>query len=152
MLGDCWGFAEATGNVAGKVVTNTAVAAAAVACWSRSRLLVFGIYRFLYDTDWRYVPVGRLHARNLRCLSARLIEPLCCGWDALAVFNAIARWSLGSPCSVINAGKYGQAFNAVLSTGIFRRRLPVAAKIALATAGTMADVPHSPIPPGGSEL
>jgi hypothetical protein len=36
--------------------------------------------------------------------------------------------------------------------GIFRNRLPVAAKIALATAGTMAEVPHSPIPPGGSEL
>jgi hypothetical protein len=43
-------------------------------------------------------------------------------------------------------------FNAALSIGIFRSRLPVAAKIALATAGTMAEVPHSPIPPGGSEL
>jgi len=36
--------------------------------------------------------------------------------------------------------------------GIFRSRLPVAAKIALLTAGTMAEVPHSPIPPGGSEF
>jgi hypothetical protein len=44
------------------------------------------------------------------------------------------------------------SFSAELSTGIFRSRLPVAAKIALATAGTMAEVPHSPIPPGGSEL
>src|SRR5262245_12041266 len=43
-------------------------------------------------------------------------------------------------------------FNAAVSIGIFRSRLPVAAKIALATAGTMAAVPHSPIPPGGSEL
>ena len=43
-------------------------------------------------------------------------------------------------------------FNAVVSTGSFRKRLPVAAKIALATAGTMAEVPASPIPPGGSEL
>src|SRR5580700_7318058 len=42
--------------------------------------------------------------------------------------------------------------NAVASTGIFRSRLPVAAKIALATAGTMPEVPHSPMPPGGSEL
>ena len=40
-------------------------------------------------------------------------------------------------------------FNAVASTGILRGRLPVAAKIALATAGTMAEVPASPIPPGG---
>ena len=43
-------------------------------------------------------------------------------------------------------------FNAVVSTGSFRKRLPVAAKIALVTAGTMADVPGSPIPPGDSEL
>ena len=43
-------------------------------------------------------------------------------------------------------------FNKAGSTGIFRRRLPVAAKIALATAGTMSDVPASPMPPGGSKL
>ena len=43
-------------------------------------------------------------------------------------------------------------FNAAVSTGIFRKRFPVAAKIALAIAGTIADVPHSPIPPGGSAL
>jgi hypothetical protein len=43
-------------------------------------------------------------------------------------------------------------FNAVASTGIFLSRLPVAAKIALTTAGMMHEVPHSPIPPGGSEL
>jgi hypothetical protein len=39
-----------------------------------------------------------------------------------------------------------------VSTGIFRKRLPVAAKIALLIAGTMAEVPHSPMPLGGSEL
>jgi hypothetical protein len=43
-------------------------------------------------------------------------------------------------------------FSIAASTGIFRNRFPVAAKIALATAGTIAEVPHSPIPPGGSEL
>src|SRR5262249_52796051 len=43
-------------------------------------------------------------------------------------------------------------FNAAVSTGGFRKRLAVAAKIALNTAGTMAEVPASPIPPGGSEL
>jgi hypothetical protein len=40
----------------------------------------------------------------------------------------------------------------LLSTGILLRRLPVAAKIALAMAGTIAEVPVSPIPPGGSAL
>ena len=39
-----------------------------------------------------------------------------------------------------------------LSIGSFRTRLPVAAKIALATAGITADVPGSPMPPGTSEL
>ncbi|MGC1573700.1 MAG: hypothetical protein WA750_16510, partial [Pseudolabrys sp.] len=43
-------------------------------------------------------------------------------------------------------------FSAEGSTGSFRKRFPVAAKIALVTAGTIADVPASPIPPGGSEL
>ncbi len=43
-------------------------------------------------------------------------------------------------------------FNAAVSTGSCRKRLPVAAKIALVTAGTIAEVPASPIPPGGSEL
>jgi hypothetical protein len=38
------------------------------------------------------------------------------------------------------------------STGSFRRRLPVAAKIALVTAGTMSEVPASPMPPGDSWL
>jgi hypothetical protein len=43
-------------------------------------------------------------------------------------------------------------FDAAASIGILRKRLPVAAKIALATAGTIAEVPGSPIPPGSSEL
>jgi hypothetical protein len=43
-------------------------------------------------------------------------------------------------------------FSTLVSTGIFRKRLPVAAKIALATAGTIAEVPASPMPPGASEL
>jgi len=43
-------------------------------------------------------------------------------------------------------------FSALASTGILRRRFPVAAKIALAMAGTIPEVPVSPIPPGGSEL
>src|SRR5260221_6471990 len=42
-------------------------------------------------------------------------------------------------------------FNAVVSIGSLRKRLPVAAKIALVTAGGVADVPHSPLPPGGRE-
>jgi len=47
---------------------------------------------------------------------------------------------------------HADCFNEALSIGILRRRLPVAAKMALAIAGTIADVPVSPIPPGGSEL
>src|SRR5262249_40448341 len=43
-------------------------------------------------------------------------------------------------------------FSTLPATGILRRRLPVAAWMALATAGTIADVPISPIPPGGSVL
>jgi len=39
-----------------------------------------------------------------------------------------------------------------LSTGILRKRFPVAAKIALETAGTIAEAPHSPVLPGGSKF
>ena len=42
--------------------------------------------------------------------------------------------------------------NSLGLTGSFRMRLPVAAKIALATAGNTAAVPGSPIPPGASVL
>jgi hypothetical protein len=38
------------------------------------------------------------------------------------------------------------------SAGILRSRFPVAAKIALLISGAIADVPVSPIPPGGSAL
>jgi len=47
---------------------------------------------------------------------------------------------------------HADCFNAVLSIGSLRTRLPVAAKTALATAGTTHEVPASPIPPGGSVL
>lgn len=43
-------------------------------------------------------------------------------------------------------------FSAAASTGILRRRFPVAAKIAFAMAGTIPEVPVSPMPPGGSML
>ena len=53
--------------------------------------------------------------------------------------------------SAVRASKVpAYCFKAAPSTGILRRRLPVAAKIAFAIAGTMADVPVSPIPPGDS--
>jgi hypothetical protein len=39
-----------------------------------------------------------------------------------------------------------------VSIGSFSKRLPVAAKIALVTAETIAEVPGSPVSPGGSEL
>jgi hypothetical protein len=56
--------------------------------------------------------------------------------------------SIGGASRSIHSG----CFNAVVSIGSFRRRLPVAAKMALTTAGTMAEIPALPVPPGGSEL
>src|ERR1700720_4373494 len=64
----------------------------------------------------------------------------------LFVHRFAARYAL-QWCSV-----HTGCLNAVVSIGSFRKRLPVAAKIALVTAGTMAEVPGSPIPPGGSKL
>jgi hypothetical protein len=64
----------------------------------------------------------------------------------LFVHRFAARYAL-QWCSV-----HTGCLNAVVSIGSFRKRLPVAAKIALVTAGTIAEVPGSPIPPGGSEL
>ena len=60
-------------------------------------------------------------------------------------------------CSSANAAfrrlpAHAGCFSRAVSTGILRRRFPVAAKMALATAGTIADVPGSPNPPGGSAL
>jgi hypothetical protein len=49
-------------------------------------------------------------------------------------------------------GAHADCFNTAASIGILRKRLPVAAKIALAMAGTIAEVPHSPIPPGTSRF
>src|SRR6266481_5473049 len=64
-----------------------------------------------------------------------------------------------SPCAVAGMGRkswvgfaHPPAVQADLSSagsaGGLRRRLPVAAKIAFMTAGTIAEVPDSPIPPG----
>ena len=43
-------------------------------------------------------------------------------------------------------------FSCAMSKGSARSRLPVAAKIALATAGAIGGVPGSPMPPGASVL
>jgi hypothetical protein len=62
-------------------------------------------------------------------------------------------WDVGAPVPGLRAGSrwcsvHTGCFNAVVSIGSFRSRLPVAAKITLVTAGTIAEVPDSPIPPG----
>src|SRR5262245_58082694 len=44
------------------------------------------------------------------------------------------------------------SFRALAVTGSLRTRVPVAAKMAFVTAGTTAEVPASPIPPGDSPL
>ena len=54
------------------------------------------------------------------------------------------------PAQAPSPNRFYTDFSWLLSIGSLRKRLPVAAKIALVTAGTMAEVPASPIPPGGS--
>ena len=49
-----------------------------------------------------------------------------------------------------SASVHAGCFNPAGSIGSFRSRLPVAAKIAFAIAGMIADVPGSPMPPGAS--
>lgn len=71
---------------------------------------------------------------------SRFAPPLCL--SAFPIVRREQKISLSQPC----------CFNTAGSTGSFRSRLPVAAKIALVTAGTMHDVPASPIPPGASEF
>src|ERR1700730_7429762 len=108
-------------------------------------------------TDW--MPLDR-HKRSQNAgVAYTLVD------DTVAVVDALMR--ISSPTQVdqsciskprrrsmrlLGSSVHTGSFRAAASIGIFRGRLPVAAKMALATAGTMADVPHSPIPPGGSEL
>src|SRR5205814_6097202 len=76
------------------------------------------------------------------------------------VFIALLCAAHGDLRRNFNISRFGRArrrpaqtsFNAAVSTGGLRKRLPVAAKIALVSAGTIAEVPASPIPPGGSAL
>ena len=83
-----------------------------------------------------------------RCPSAR---PSCPPPTTSRRFaSRFHRLPLLTPCE--RCSVHTGCFNALVSIGSFRKRLPVAAKIALVTAGTMAEVPASPIPPGGSKL
>jgi hypothetical protein len=69
--------------------------------------------------------------------------------------RAKVAWSIFGSCARIIlqvVSPHAGCLSTLESTGILRRRFPVAAKIALPMAGTIADVPVSPIPPGGSEL
>jgi hypothetical protein len=87
------------------------------------------------------------------CLFSR---PISLQVTELMPLASLCRWILASTASIADAEAQSSVqdgcFNTVGSTGSFLRRLPVAAKIALVTAGTMAEVPASPIPPGGSGL
>jgi len=106
--------------------------------------------------DGRLVPIPtKVHRDGAICSTPPLLWndrlPAMTNWNAplqkaeCRLFDPLRPFGLPNCCSVAY-------FNAAGSTGILRKRLPVAAKIALATAGTMAEVPHSPIPPGGSVL
>ena len=108
------------------------------------------IARFVPDLDY-------LMASTRQCLLNQFADLSVCANQNNFHKNSILvsdlslslRWgSQLLSCSLCHVG----SFRAATSIGIFRKRLPVAAKIALAMAGTIADVPVSPIPPGGSAL
>src|SRR6202035_3671456 len=85
-------------------------------------------------------PVPRQTAFALRIMLH--ILPVACSKRSRIHRGAIARhWSSAHPNRILFVD-YSDCFNAAVSTGILRSRLPVAAKIALVTAGTMHDVPH----------
>ena len=69
-------------------------------------------------------------------------EPLLWGRPPLAPFTV----------AHLDRLAHAGCFNTEASTGNLRRRLPIAANMALVTAGTISDVPASPMPPGGSWL
>jgi hypothetical protein len=98
-------------------------------------------------------------------LAARLTKPVAVAWAKKVPASHNQKAGLAQRdrrISVAYGGRHfprfasrpvhAGCFNTVRSIGSFRRRLPVAAKIALVTAGTMAEVPASPMPPGGAEL
>lgn len=72
------------------------------------------------------------------------------GWNGSR--RASERVEKPAPPGMIWPRCHAGCLSVAASTGIFRSLLPVAAKIAFAIAGTIAEVPGSPIPPGGSSL
>jgi hypothetical protein len=88
--------------------------------------------------------------------SARAKPLLPCGSCKVSLLLHVSQLSRLSSLEALHASRrrcvHPGCFNVAVSRGILRSRLPVAAKTALATAGTMAEVPASPIPPGGSKL
>src|SRR5579862_8254263 len=98
-----------------------------------------------HDDRFRGWPGTRAQRRNMGCVPIEAIQ-LALTADLPAVSTRRSR--LPRLSSRSQAG----CFNTLASTGILRRRFPVAAKIALAMAGTTPEVPVSPMPPGGSEL
>src|SRR5262245_58495593 len=114
-------------------------------------------------------PQLRLHDVRVEMAQASRELPLCFRWIGLGEIEVQIRhgWLLIRCGSALRLDMHSSkrqvfpgalssvhtgCFNAAASTGSFRKRLPVAAKIALVTAGTMAEVPGSPIPPGGSKF
>src|SRR6267378_1098788 len=97
-----------------------------------------GHYRLL----WRHDAAARraLQSANLR-------------WRAILhyVWESDSFRNFGSIIGALLRSQLGN-LSRLVSIGRIRKRFPVAAKIALVTAGTIAEVPGSPIPPGGSEF
>ena len=68
--------------------------------------------------------------------------------DALAMSLRAGKADLATGRPIVQVA----CFSTLGSAGILRSRFPVAAKIALLIAGTIAEVAVSPIPPGASLL
>jgi len=105
-------------------------------------------------TDW--MPLER-HKRSQNAgVLYTLVDEVVAIVDALMRISSQSKVNLEvlPPVNGINGLAHSRPppLETAASTGIFRSRLPVAAKIALATAGTIAEVPLSPMPPGGSAL
>ena len=112
---------------------------------SRNQLFRIGAF-FVFEAGLERIRGLREHART--------------GGKIAGAGAARCRAKPLSPCGSFNISfrvpiflfAHARCCKALASTGSLRSRLPVAAKMAFATAGASADVPGSPMPPGASVL
>jgi hypothetical protein len=99
----------------------------------------------------------RLNADGHRTASGAMWTPRLVRFLLALMFNDFgSRKQAGTPTAkqplhqTCSTSVHAGCFKPAGSIGSFRSRLPVAAKIAFAIAGMIADVPGSPMPPGAS--